>query len=353
MHAMVLCVLMCILSSLSAMAVWSRCKFLLAQTSRRAPRRALRSNRDMEGGRLDRARGATSPLALCDCEASQPRRGVRVGGDTESPERRPPATRSRPKEARPRRYASGGAIDVGQATGNEKPGRIAKRLDAPLELTDRSEPRGRLLPRSSSFDKAIARGCNEADPDVTGPPLGPRSAKARDAKACEAIAHGRSAKARDAKACESIAHGRSAKARDAKACAPATAPGQSTVSSETVPAQAGPHRRSLPRSGPGSFDQAIAHDRAAGATLSAASGGMPVPGSTSPSSRLAPAGPPPRRGGSLTTRPNSSIRMLDNDQDCPPTPLPKPAHARRTVSNSGTSYHHVVRKRLAECPITL
>ena len=148
MHAMVLCVL-CILSCLSARAVWSLCKFL-AQTSRRAPRRAPRSNGDMEGARLERARGA---------------------------------------------------IDVRRATGNEKPGRLAKRLDAPLELTDRSEPRRHLRPGSGSFDKAIA-------------------------------------------------HGRSAKARDTKECAPATAPGQSTVSSETVPAQAGSHRRSLRRSGP-------------------------------------------------------------------------------------------------------
>ena len=245
MHAMVLCVL-CILSCLSARAVWSLCKFL-AQTSRRAPRRAPRSNGDMEGARLERARGA---------------------------------------------------IDVRRATGNEKPGRLAKRLDAPLELTDRSEPRRHLRPGSGSFDKAVA-------------------------------------------------HGRSAKARDTKECAPATAPGQSTVSSETVPAQAGSHRRSLRRSGPA--DQALAHDRAAGNTLSARSSGMPVPGSTS--FPLAPGGPPqplvsppPRRGGSLTGS-NSSIRMLlaqANDEACPPTPLPKPAHARRPLS--GTSYHHVVRK---------
>ena len=40
MHAMVVCVL-CMLSCLSARAVWSLCKFL-AQTSRRAPRRAPR-----------------------------------------------------------------------------------------------------------------------------------------------------------------------------------------------------------------------------------------------------------------------------------------------------------------------
>ena len=316
MHAMVLCVL-CILSCLSARAVWSLCKFL-AQTSRRAPRRAPRSNGDMEGARLERARGA---------------------------------------------------IDVRRATGNEKPGRLAKRLDAPLELTDRSEPRRHLRPGSGSFDKAVAHG---------------RSAKARDTKECapatapgqstvssetvpaQAGPPGRLAKRLDAPLQltdrseprrhlrpgsgsfdKAVAHGRSAKARDTKECAPATAPGQSTVSSETVPAQAGSHRRSLRRSGPA--DQALAHDRAAGTTLSARSSGMPVPGSTS--FPLAPGGPPqplvsppPRRGGSLTGS-NSSIRMLlaqANDEACPPTPLPKPAHARRPLS--GTSYHHVVRK---------
>ena len=299
MDLVVLCwlVLMCILSGLSAIAVWSLYKFS-AQKSRRAPRR----NGDVGVARRERERRATSELAATRAhvhEAPQPPRGACVGKDAKSTDRSPPAFR---------RHVSDGAVGVGPARGGKKPARLAN-----LQLTERvtAGPRKRPLPLpgSGSLDEATAAP---------------------------------------------IAHGRSVlKARDATACAPATAPGQSTVSSETVPAQAGPHRRSLPRSGPGSFDQAIAHDRAAGATLSAASGGMPVPGSTSPSSRLAPAGPPPRRGGSLTTRPNSSIRMLDNDQDCPPTPLPKPAHARRTVSNSGTSYHHVVRKRLAECPITL
>eukprot|EP00802_Teleaulax_amphioxeia_P016727 Tamp_16852.p1 GENE.Tamp_16852~~Tamp_16852.p1 ORF type:complete len:404 (-),score=11.04 Tamp_16852:219-1349(-) len=364
MDLVVLCwlVLMCILSGLSAIAVWSLYKFS-AQKSRRAPRR----NGDVGVARRERERRATSELAATRAhvhEAPQPPRGACVGKDAKSTDRSPPAFR---------RHVSDGAVGVGPARGGKKPARLAN-----LQLTERvtAGPRKRPLPLpgSGSLDEAtaapIAHGrsvLKARDATACAPATAPgQSTVSSETVPAQAGPPGRLAKRLDAPLQltdrseprrhlrpgsgsfdKAVAHGRSAKARDTKECAPATAPGQSTVSSETVPAQAGSHRRSLRRSGPA--DQALAHDRAAGNTLSARSSGMPVPGSTS--FPLAPGGPPqplvsppPRRGGSLTGS-NSSIRMLlaqANDEACPPTPLPKPAHARRPLS--GTSYHHVVRK---------
>ena len=109
-----LCVFMCILSSLSAMTVWSLCKFW-AQKARRAARRVPRRKEEADVARRERER----PRAHVD-EASQPPRGASVGGDAESPSRGPPAIRRRYSEPEP------------------------------------AQPRSRLLPRSGSFDTASA-----------------------------------------------------------------------------------------------------------------------------------------------------------------------------------------------------
>ena len=281
MYTLALCVVLCILSSASAMAVWSLCKFW-AQTSRRAARRERRATRE-------RAASRTHVY-----EASQPPRGVGVGGDAGSPERR----------LLTRRLS---ASDVGPATGNEKPGRLVKGRSAPLEETRRSElvlsaKRRHSLPRSGSFDQATA----------------------------------------------TIARDQSARAADPRAHAPARTSGLSVDPSRSEMVPAGPRRRSLPRSI--SLDQAIAHDGAAESTLSAVAGGPSVPESTSPMLPSAPGGPPPL----ALPRSTSFERMLANDQDCPPTPLPRTAQARKPVSSSGSlNYAHLVFKRLTETELTV
>ena len=291
MDLVVLCwlVLMCILSGLSAIAVWSLYKFS-AQKSRRAPRR----NGDVGVARRERERRATSELAATRAhvhEAPQPPRGACVGKDAKSTDRSPPAFR---------RHVSDGAVGVGPARGGKKPARLAN-----LQLTERvtAGPRKRPLPLagSGSLDEATAAP---------------------------------------------IAHGRSVlKARDATACAPATAPGQSTDSSEPVPARSRRHSMPLPPRSV-SFDQAIEHARGAEAALSAVAGGLPVPGSTSPSFR---ANESPLAPGGRQT-PNSLNRMLANDQECPQTPgIPNSPHAIRPLVSSGSRYNaSVVRRRLSE-----
>ena len=294
MDILVLCVVLCLLSTTSAMAVWSLSQFW-AQTSRRAQRRARRRKEDMKVARRERERCAPSERAASRTpvyEASQPPT-VCAGGDAESPARGLLA----------RRLC---ASDVGPATGNEKPGRLVKWRSAPLEERGRSEthalgaePRMHSMPpRSSSLDQATA----------------------------------------------AIARDRPAKARDTRVHAAATAPGpSSTDRSETHALGAEPRRRSMPRSS--SFDQAIAHDRAAEATLPAA-GGPPVTGSTSVRSNFAPGGPPPIS----LPRSTSFERMIANDRNCPPTPgIPSSPHAQRPVSSSGSRFYaNIIRRRLTD-----
>ena len=293
MDILVLCVVLCLLSTTSAMAVWSLSQFW-AQTSRRAQRRARRRKEDMKVARRERERCAPSERAASRTpvyEASQPPT-VCAGGDAESPARGLLA----------RRLC---ASDVGPATWNEKPGRLVKGRSAPLEERSRSEtnalgaePRMHSMPRSSSLDQATA----------------------------------------------AIARDRPAKARDTRVHAAATAPGPSSTNrSETHALGAEPRRRSMPRSS--SFDQAIAHDRAAEATLPAA-GGPPVTGSTSVRSNFAPGGPPPIS----LPRSTSFERMIANDRNCPPTPgIPSSPHAQRPVSSSGSRFYaNIIRRRLTD-----
>eukprot|EP00802_Teleaulax_amphioxeia_P019265 Tamp_19491.p1 GENE.Tamp_19491~~Tamp_19491.p1 ORF type:complete len:351 (+),score=13.51 Tamp_19491:103-1155(+) len=349
MDILVLCVVLCLLSTTSAMAVWSLSQFW-AQTSRRAQRRARRRKEDMKVARRERERCAPSERAASRTpvyEASQPPT-VCAGGDAESPARGLLA----------RRLC---ASDVGPATGNEKPGRLVKWRSAPLEERGRSEthalgaePRMHSMPpRSSSLDQATAaiardRPAKARDTRVhaaaTAP--GPSSTDRSETHAlgAEPRMHSMPRSSSLDQATAAIARDRPAKARDTRVHAAATAPGpSSTDRSETHALGAEPRRRSMPRSS--SFDQAIAHDRAAEATLPAA-GGPPVTGSTSVRSNFAPGGPPPIS----LPRSTSFERMIANDRNCPPTPgIPSSPHAQRPVSSSGSRFYaNIIRRRLTD-----
>ena len=297
MDAVTLCVLLCLLSSTSAMAVWSLCEFW-AQTSRRAARCATRRKGDLRVARRESERRATSKAAV-----------FRAGG-AESPERGPPAQR---------RYAS----DLGPASGSKK-----------------------LLPRSSSCDHLLTTDQSKAHgrPAKAGDTksYSPATAPAQSADAVPAAPRRRTLP-RSSSFDRAVAP---AKARETKANAPTTAPAQST---DAVPA--GSRRRSLPRS---SSELLTAQDRAAAVALSAGSGGPSGPGSSNSPSALAPGGPPVMPPSGLLARSTSFERMRANDQDCPPTPLPRTAQARKPVSSSGSlNYAHLVFKRLTETELTV
>ena len=297
MDAVTLCVLLCLLSSTSAMAVWSLCEFW-AQTSRRAARCATRRKGDLRVARRESERRATSKAAV-----------FRAGG-AESPERGPPAQR---------RYAS----DLGPASGSKK-----------------------LLPRSSSCDHLLTTDQSKAHgrPAKAGDTksYSPATAPAQSADAVPAAPRRRTLP-RSSSFDRAVAP---AKARETKANAPTTAPAQST---DAVPA--GSRRRSLPRS---SSELLTAQDRAAAVALSAGSGGPSGPGSSNSPSALAPGGPPVMPPSGLLARSTSFERMRANDQDCPPTPLPRTAQARKPVSSSGSlNYANLVFKRLTETELTV
>ena len=297
MDAVTLCVLLCLLSSTSAMAVWSLCEFW-AQTSRRAARCATRRKGDLRVARRESERRATSKAAV-----------FRAGG-AESPERGPPAQR---------RYAS----DLGPASGSKK-----------------------LLPRSSSCDHLLTTDQSKAHgrPAKAGDTksYAPATAPAQSADAVPAAPRRRTLP-RSSSFDRAVAP---AKARETKANAPTTAPAQST---DAVPA--GSRRRSLPRS---SSELLTAQDRAAAVALSAGSGGPSGPGSSNSPSALAPGGPPVMPPSGLLARSTSFERMRANDQDCPPTPLPRTAQARKPVSSSGSlNYANLVFKRLTETELTV
>jgi hypothetical protein len=331
MDAVTLCVLLCLLSSTSAMAVWSLCEFW-AQTSRRAARCATRRKGDLRVARRESERRATSKAAV-----------FRAGG-AESPERGPPAQR---------RYAS----DLGPASGSKKllprssscdhllttdqskaHGRPAKAGDtksyspatAPAQSADAvpAAPRRRTLPRSSSFDRAVA------------------PAKARETKANAPTTA--PAQSTDAVPAGSRRHSLPAQSTDAVP-AGSRRPPLPAQSTDAVPA--GSRRRSLPRS---SSELLTAQDRAAAVALSAGSGGPSGPGSSNSPSALAPGGPPVMPPSGLLARSTSFERMRANDQDCPPTPLPRTAQARKPVSSSGSlNYANLVFKRLTETELTV
>ena len=344
-----LCVFMCILSSLIAMAVWSFCKFW-AHNSKRAARRGPRRKEDVDLAR----RRTTSGLAASRAhvyEAPQPPRGASAS---------PPTKSGRPAF---RRHVSDGT--AGSATASKKPGGFAKALSAPLESTDCSDPRSAeprsrplTLPRSGSLDpatetSAYARWAKARDTHAwvtatTPAQLTDRSEPEPASTHRHSMLLPRSGSFDPATA--AIAHGRSAEAREN---APATAPGRSTGPSHSEPEPARSRRHSMPLPRPGHWDQAIAHGRAAAeatVSLSAAAGGPPVPGSTSPappSSPSAPGGHPPRS----LERQTSFERMTANDRDCPQTPgIPSPRRRRSYPANlsNNLNCNAGVRRRLSD-----